>query len=46
MSTGGLSAARLDRMHGIMAGHVERATCPASSHWSAGGEKSLSVRSA
>ncbi|MBA2469757.1 MAG: beta-lactamase family protein [Chloroflexia bacterium] len=28
MSTGGLSATRLDRMHEVMAGHVERGTLP------------------
>jgi len=28
MSTGGLSKTRLDRMHGVMAGHVERGAVP------------------
>ena len=28
MSTGGLSKARLDGMHGVMAGHVERGEVP------------------
>jgi Beta-lactamase len=28
MNTGGLSTARLDRMHNVMAGHVERGEAP------------------
>ncbi len=52
MSTGGLSRMRLARMHDVMVGYVERGelpglvtlVCPASSRWSAGGARCMSMR--